>query len=283
MNTAVSVIIRTKNEGRHLEKVLRTLKKQQYPGSVEIVVVDSGSTDATVLIAQAFGCRIITMKPGEFSFGRALNRGIENAGGEIIINLSGHSVPVGTDYFQQMVEPFSDPRVAATFGRDVPWPDACPSQARDISNHFPEAGPDGNKFSNANAALRREIWEAIRFDEQLLACEDVLWARNVMDKGYQILYVPEGKVFHSHTSSLRYIFRRYLKERRSLKSIADLPDVKIADIYRRYVLQTRNDFDYVKEKGYGAKWYFHIPLYRFMQELGLYLGSKSGRQGKHNG
>lgn len=254
---------------------MRRLKEQRYPGPIEIIVVDSGSTDDTVRIAESFGCRIIRVKPEEFSFGRALNIGIKNASGEIIINLSGHSVPENTDYFSLMVQPFGDETVAATFGRDIPWPEACPSQARDILNHFPETGPDGNKFSNANAALRRRVWQATPFDERLSACEDVLWARSVMGKGYKIIYVGKATVFHSHTSSLRYIFSRYFRERRSMQKLCALPDIKMGDVCEKARWEARNDFAFAKKNGYHVKWYVHIPFYRLAQEVGLYLGCRS--------
>ncbi len=174
-----------------------------------------------------------------------------------------------------MVQPFEDAAVAATFGRDIPWPEACPSQARDILNHFPEVGPDGNKFSNANAALRKGIWHTVRFDEHLSACEDVLWAKRVMSAGYKIIYVGKATVFHSHTSSLRYIFNRYLKERRSLKNLGNLYDIRMHDVLRNTLAQTINDFTFLRQNGYRKRWYLHIPFYRFAQELGLYLGSRA--------
>ncbi len=271
---SISVILRTKNESKYLERVLQRINEQRYGGAVEIVLVDSGSRDHTVSIGEEYGCKILTLKPEEFSFGRALNMGIEHARGEIIINLSGHSVPVSTDYFSLMVEPFKDPSVVATFGRDIPWHEACPSQARDILNHFPERDLDGSKFSNANGALRRDIWETIRFDEHVMASEDFLWARDILARGYKIIYIPKAEVFHSHTSSFIYIFRRYLKERVSLKLICNLPGVTLQDVLRHMSWQTLNDFKYARERGYGKKWFFHIPFYRLSQELGLYIGTK---------
>lgn len=276
MAAGISVIIRAKNESKYIGRVLQRLKEQQYGGPVETILVDSGSTDNTVSIAEEFGCNIIKIKPEVFSFGRSLNIGIKEARGEIIINLSGHSVPVNADYFALMVRPFEDNAVAATFGRDVPWPEACPSQARDILNHFPEIGPDGNKFSNANAALRKSVWQAIQFDEHLSACEDVLWARTVMDKGHRIEYVGAATVFHSHTSSLRYIFNRYLKERRSMKRLVNVPEITLRDVFRHVLWQTMNDFTFARNKGYHIKWYFHIPFYRIAQAVGLYLGNRPG-------
>jgi glycosyltransferase involved in cell wall biosynthesis len=284
MSRPISVIIRTKNESKYLGRVLHRLKEQDYTGEVEMLLVDSGSTDDTVSIAERYGCRIITVRQEEFSFGRALNVGIEDAKGEVMIHLSGHSVPVNEDYFTIMVEPFADSSVAATFGRDIPWPEACPSQARDILNHFPETGADGSKFSNANAAIRKSIWHAIRFDENLAACEDLFWAKEVMCQGYRILYVPRARVYHSHTSSCAYMFERYFKERSSVKPLLNLPDVELPTVARNCLWQTKMDFRYVRKHGYSRKWYFHIPLYRLSQELGLYFGSRAANnKGRQNG
>ncbi len=277
MTPPVSVIIRTKNESAYLGRVLQRLKEQEYGGPVEIILVDSGSTDETVGIARSSGCRVIEMKPQAFSFGRALNIGIAEARGDIMLHLSGHSVPEGVDYFNLMVEPFEDPAVAATFGRDIPWPETCPSQARDILNHFPEVGPDGNKFSNANAAVRKWMWEQVRFDEALPACEDLFWAKEVMSRGFSIRYIPCARVFHSHSSSPWYYFRRYRKERCSLKHCLNLPDRTLKDVYVDWKRHVRTDFRFVRENGYSPMWLFHIIVYRLAQELGLYVGSREAR------
>lgn len=274
MTHPISVIIRTKNEATHIGKVLQRLKEQEYEGSVEIILVDSGSSDNTVRIAESYRCHVIKIRPREFSFGRALNIGFTHAKGEIVINLSGHSVPVQKDYFTLMAAPFGDPEVAATFGRDIPWPEACPSQARDILNHFPDTPMDGSKFSNANAAVRRRMWEAFHFDEALPASEDLFWARQVLERGYEIRYVPQATVYHSHTSSPRYIFRRYLNERRAVKTLLRLPDMTLKNVYYDTKWYVETDFDFVRRNGYSRKWFLHIPLYRLAQELGLYVGSR---------
>ncbi len=277
MDYSLSVIIRTKNEAKYLSKVLQRLKEQQYAGPVEIIVVDSGSTDTTVSIAYGFGCRVISIKEDEFSFGRALNIGIENASGEIIVCLSGHSVPVNPDYFKLMIEPFADTFVAATFGRDIPWPEACPSQARDIFTHFPEVGPDGNKFSNANAALRRGVWEKIKFDEHISASEDLLWAKQVMSSGYEIHYIPAARVFHSHTPALNYIRRRAYVESKSVNSFLETKNH--FGIYRfvRFLLgHIIKDMIFSIRNRYSLFWLFHIPLYRLFQGVGFIKGYREG-------
>ncbi|MBA4374172.1 MAG: hypothetical protein C0402_15080 [Thermodesulfovibrio sp.] len=277
MTYSISVIIRTKNESKHLGRVLSRLQEQQYAGPVEIILVDSGSTDETVAIAEGFGCRVILMNPGKFSFGGALNTGIEKASGEIIINLSGHSVPENTDYFSLMVKPFADKNVAATFGRDIPWPEACPSQARDIDNHFPEIGPDGNKFSNANAAIRRAVWEKVKFDEDIPAAEDLLWAKQVMASGLLIHYIPSARVFHSHTPSLKYICKRAYIESKSLNSFAATKHHFGLILFMKFLIDhVQKDTLFAIKGRYPFYWLLHIPLYRLFQCLGFLKGYRDG-------
>jgi len=277
MQPDISVIIRTKNEAEHIAEVIRRLKEQRYDGSVEIIVVDSGSADGTVEIAEKEGARVIRIKPEDFSFGGALNTGISNAGGEIIINLSGHSVPVHEDYFLQMIAPFENPVVAATFGRDVPWPDECPSQTRDVLQHFPPSGLDGNRFSNANAAIRKNIWERIRFDESLTGSEDLLWAKQVMNLGYRIEYIPQAEVFHSHGPSPKFVYKRAYRESRSLNAFLEKKELFGKKKFLRFWLSnTIRDAGFAMKRGYSLKWLFHIPVYRLFQSVGLYKGFKEG-------
>jgi len=283
MNPVLSVVIRTKNESRYVGSVLKRLKEQEYEGTVEIIVVDSGSADNTVSIAEKNGCRIVLIKPEEFSFGRALNLGIEQARGEIIISLSGHSVPVKTDYFNLMVKPFSDGTVAGTFGRDIPRPEACPSQARDILNHFSKSDLDENKFSNANAAIRKKHWQVIKFDENILASEDLLWAKQIINLDYKIIYIPQAKVFHSHSASFRYINKRAYIESRSVNAFAEIKeDFRPSKLMKFYLGNVFKDIWFTIVKGFNLFWLFHIPLYRFSQSVGLYKGFGEGAQ-LHNG
>jgi rhamnosyltransferase len=277
MGCSLSVIIRTKNESKYLGRVLQRINEQRYAGSVEIIVVDSGSDDHTVSIAKEFGCNVISIKPEEFSFGRSLNIGIENASGELIICLSGHSVPEKTDYFKLMVQPLADHHVAATFGRDIPWPEACPSQARDIFNHFPEVGPDGHKFSNANAALRRDVWERIRFDEEISACEDLLWAKQVMNSEYAIQYIPDAKVFHSHSPSLKYIRKRAYIESKSMNSFLETKHhFGVSRFIEFFLGHIVKDVIFSIRNRYPFSWLFHIPMYRLFQGLGFLKGFREG-------
>ena len=73
VNSLVSVVIRTLNEDRHLEELLVAIRDQRTPDfDIEVVLVDSGSTDSTLPIAEKHGCRITHIKKSEFTCDRAL-------------------------------------------------------------------------------------------------------------------------------------------------------------------------------------------------------------------
>ena len=82
----VSIVIRTYNEQKHLRALLEGIQNQHRDGiEIETVIVDSGSTDNTVKIANEFPTRVVPIKKEEFSFGRSLNIGCAAATGEALV------------------------------------------------------------------------------------------------------------------------------------------------------------------------------------------------------
>ena len=89
----VSVIIRTLNEEKYLSELLNEIKNQSNSFIIETIIVDSGSTDKTLVIAKSFDTRVVHIKKEDFSFGRSLNLGCENAMGDFFVFISGHCIP----------------------------------------------------------------------------------------------------------------------------------------------------------------------------------------------
>ena len=73
-----SIVIRAFNEGRHISRLLEGIN-QQTIRDLEIILVDSGSSDNTLAIAKSYGAQIIQIKPQDFTFGRSLNLGLAAA------------------------------------------------------------------------------------------------------------------------------------------------------------------------------------------------------------
>lgn len=114
-----SIIIRAFNEEKHIGKLIRGIKLQHTSHEVEIILVDSGSTDKTVQISEQEGAKIVHIKPEEFSFGYALNLGAEIAEGDILLFASAHVYPVYTNWIDKMLEQFSKDKVALVYGRQI--------------------------------------------------------------------------------------------------------------------------------------------------------------------
>jgi rhamnosyltransferase len=214
-SATVGVVIRTLNESELLGRCLEALHAQDGGVDVDVVVVDSGSTDSTLEIAEAGGARIIELSPAEFDYSKALNVGVEAVRGEIVVSLSAHAIPASDQWLANMCAPFDDPRVAGVTSRQVPWPDAPWQEVERLRGQFdgtPRSWARGNEeellFSNAASAIRRDVWSEEPFT--LPAVEDLEWARRVVDRGWSIVYEPAASVYHSHHEDARSRARRLI-------------------------------------------------------------------------
>ncbi len=94
-----SIVIRAYNEEKHIGRLLEGIRQQTIK-DVEIILVDSGSTDRTVSVAEVFGAQIVRIPSAEFTFGRSLNFGIQEATRELIVIASAHVYPVYPDWLE---------------------------------------------------------------------------------------------------------------------------------------------------------------------------------------
>ncbi len=210
----VSIIIRTLNEEKFLERTLTVISKQEDI-SWEVILIDSGSTDKTVEIAKRFPITVVCIPPESFHYAKTLNLGTQLAQGKIIANLSAHAVPEGERWLKSLIEPLNDPKIAGVHGAEKPmdgWASLFERKilADTFGEHYIERSED-NFFSNANAAMRRSDLINYPFDETINWAEDRMWAGKMQDQGYKIAYQPKAAVFHSHNLSLKAQFHRTLK------------------------------------------------------------------------
>ena len=212
----VSFVIRTYNEAEFIGRLLEVLSAQEPRTASEVVVVDSGSTDDTVAIAQRWRVRVIQIPRAQFDYSEALNLGIRNARGQLIMNLSAHAIPCGNRWLSAMISHFSDPSVAGVYCRQAPWPDASRREVRRIRGEFGETAvvydrmPSDQRvpFTNSAGCLRRSLWERHPF--RLPWGEDFEWATWAVANGYKIVYEPSVWVNHSHNLTSRQAARRLI-------------------------------------------------------------------------
>lgn len=214
----ISVIIRTYNEEKHLEDVLKGVKKQLYR-NYEIILVDSESTDSTLKIAEKYGAKIIKIRKKDFNYSYASNIGAEQANGDILCYISGHSVPLKEDYFSNAIELFKDKKIGGVYGDVVALKDG--SYVEKIFNFLGYLKNRSKKvvleshihpgiLSCSNAFIRRKLWETHPFRIELgRGGEDVGMAYEIIQDGYYIAKAPELLVAHSHGSGLVKFMKEY--------------------------------------------------------------------------
>jgi glycosyltransferase involved in cell wall biosynthesis len=211
----IGVVIRTLNEAELLGTCLETLARQQTPYALDILVVDSGSTDATLDIARGYGARIHEISPENFDYSKALNIGIERVGGDLVLILSAHAIPVDDRWVARMIAPFADPQIAGVASRQIPWHGAPWREVLRIAREFPETSEifthtnaDQILFSNAVSCIRRSAWLEEPFT--LPAAEDLEWAQRVVAGGWSVAYAGDAPAYHSHDEGPRELARRLI-------------------------------------------------------------------------
>jgi len=271
------VVIRALNEERHIGRLLAGLSHQTVQPD-EIILVDSGSTDATVDIAEHYGCTIVRIPKEEFSFGRALNWGCEAAKGEVLFFLSAHVYPVYDTYIEHMLGPFERPETAVAYGRQVGDGRTKYSESRVMLKWFPEESiwDQGHPFSNnANAAVRRDVWAELRYDEELTGLEDLEFADRAIGKGHSVAYVAEAPVVHVHEEPWDRIRNRYRREAIAYARIMGEKKMSTFDAARLVVANIGADYLHaVRDRQLTAN-IVGIPAFRLAQFIGAWEGFRS--------
>jgi glycosyltransferase involved in cell wall biosynthesis len=275
--TTVSVVIRALNEADHLGRLFLGLSQQTHLPD-ELVLVDSGSTDDTVRIAEDHGAKIVHISKDEFSFGRSLNFGCEAATGEVLLIVSAHVYPVFDTFVEHMLAPFARPDISVVYGRQVGDHRTKFSESRLMLKWFPEESiwDQGHPFSNnANAAVRRTEWADLRYDEELTGLEDLDFAHRVLQRGGRIAYVAEAPVVHVHEESWRTIRNRYRREALAYARIMDDATMSAPHALRLALQNTASDYYHAIREGRLIANALSIPTFRAAQFLGAWEGFRT--------
>ena len=219
-----SIVIRTYNEEKFLGDALESIKSQTLSeGAFEVIVVDSGSTDRTRDIARQYGARIVGIEKSEFTFGRSLNIGCKAAKGKCLVFLSGHCVPVGPSWLQDITRPLLQGVARYAFGKQRGLsPYTKYSEEQLFRKYFPDHSYlEREDFfcNNANAAMLRSDWQKFKFNEKLTGLEDMAMAKLIIEDDGAIAYVAEAGVLHIHEETWSKVKIRYEREAIALHQI----------------------------------------------------------------
>ena len=271
-----SIIIRAKNEEALVGEVL-TAVYEQTVRDIEVILVDSGSTDRTLEIARTFPLKIMEIQPEEFTYGRALNIGCKAAQGEFLVFVSAHAVPLTSNWLAYLLSHFDDAHVAAVWGGSTEKRTDLPNErvVRQDLRMFLSNYNFG--FSNTNAVIRADVWRCHAFDELLPYTEDKEWAWRVLNDGYTVVHDSRAVALHYHHETLRQTWYRAHLTHVGFANFLELPLPSRWEVLRRVCEQA------LRQSWYGATWRQRIgpltvalpPL--IAREIGRYTGLRKGK------
>jgi GT2 family glycosyltransferase len=236
MRRQISIVIPTLNGGPTLWRLLRRISAQRSDLDVELLAVDSGSTDDTCSALREHGASVISVPPGSFNHGATRNLALTRARGEFAVLLVQDAVPAHDEWLTELVRPLLEyPDVAGAFARQQPWPNASRVTAHYLAEWTGAqpvsrvAGPltrDGLSrmspaerhaacvFDNVCSCIRLAVWRDHPFRPTPIA-EDLEWALEVLTAGHRLVYAPDAVVWHSHERRVSYELQRtYLVHQR---------------------------------------------------------------------
>lgn len=272
-----SIVIRAYNEAKHLGRLFEGIRSQTLH-EPEVIVVDSGSQDATVHIAEQNGARIVRIAPEQFSFGRSLNMGIAAASEDYIVIASAHVRPVYPDWLECLLRPLEDSSIALTYGKQRGTASSHFSEHQILRQWFPDQD-DADQASpfcnNANAAIRRTLWHQQAYDEELTGLEDVAWAKWAQAQGHRVAYVSHAEVIHVHAERPRRVYERYRREGMAFKRIFPESHFSLYDFGRLTLSNIARDIEEAARAGAAWEQLLSIAWFRTMQFWGTYKGYRN--------
>jgi len=273
-----SVIIPVKNGLPEFKGVVDSLWKQKTDFDFEVIIIDSGSKDGSLEIAQAAELepnspfRVVEIASSEFGHGKTRNFGAKISNGEFCAYLTHDAKPFDDLWLANIVKPLrDDPKVAGVFGL-VELSDARKYVLDEGLRKF------CHFYSDNSSCLRKSVWENIPYPDTNFA-EDQIFAKKIIEAGYPKSYAYDSVVYHSHDFSIWQTFQRTYEETCAFQ---DLFGYKICEslgqAFRNWRFLTKRDL------GIGVKnrWFVKHPITFFMRPirnlsmcLGQYYGTKN--------
>ena len=278
----ITIALLTRDAGPVLGRLLAAVFAQETGRRFEVVAVDSGSSDGTLDLLGQHPVRVCTIPTENFNWGRTREYAYAQSRGRVVVNLSQDAVPAGTDWLEHLVRPLDDPGVAVSCGSSAPDPERGFGQfpwerngyfyfTREIARFVSRYGKG---LSFANSAVRRDVWERLRFDEQPTG-EDFQFQRKLHAAGLTIVFPDDAPVLHHHNYTFAGLWRRCRNEGYALKLLgcayteADLALDLLSG--RKYV-------QWLRELKRGSLHTAADVCFPVLRPLAVYMGSRFTRR-----
>lgn len=218
----VGLIVPTLNAGSLWESWLKAFEQQTRKPDC-LLVIDSSSSDDTVALAQAHGFDVRVIAKSEFNHGGTRQFGIDVLPAlDIIVFLTQDALLAAPDAIERLLAGFSDRRVGAAYGRQLPHRNAGPIAAHARLFNYPAESQlrslEARKRFGIKTAFISNSFAAYRYNALMLVGgfpvdtimnEDTYVAGKMLTSGWKIAYCADAQVFHSHDYGFMDEFKRY--------------------------------------------------------------------------
>lgn len=211
----ISVIVPTHDRPAPLLNCLRALERQATASSIEVLVVDDGSTNdqhVARIVGQHPVARLI--RQAQHGPAAARNAGVRAARGRFICFTDDDCQPAA-DWVERLTASLyadADATAGATIN-GLPY-DARAEASQTIVEFLSTVDASGQlRFApTSNLACKREVADAVPFDERYPAAagEDRDWCARVRAAGYRLKAEPDAVVEHCPDLTLRRFWRQHV-------------------------------------------------------------------------
>jgi len=191
----LSVVVIGRNEGARLVRCLNSVKGMDDPGgAVEIIYVDSASTDDSREAALALGARVVPVTSSRPTAALGRNAGWRIAQGRFVLFLDGDTI-LDPRFVAEALGEFAGD-IAVVFGnrREIRPQASIYNRVLDLDWISPGGFAD---YCGGDALMRREALEAVEgYDETLIAGEEPEMCRRMRALGWKILHLDRPMTGH---------------------------------------------------------------------------------------
>jgi rhamnosyltransferase len=286
----ISVVIPVKDGGEDLMRCLHRIRSQELAEQVQIVVVDSGSSDDSVAVARAAGAFVREIPAEQFNHGSARNLGAGLAEGDVLVFISQDAYPEDEHWLEHLVMHLREqPDIAGVYGRQLPHEGARPPEVYFLNflygsepriqqaNGVGALNMQTTLFSNVNSAMPRAVWERFPFVQDIVMSEDQDWSRRALLAGMRIAYEPAAAVRHSHNYTLLGAFRRFFDSGASAERAYLAGERESARVLRAVAIDyARRELAWLWRTR-QRRWIPYAIVYESTKMLGLVLGANHRR------
>ena len=246
-DTIISIVIPVKNAGDDFQNLLSMIKKQKGFKDIEIIVVDSGSTDNSLEIAREFSAKIIQILPDEFSHSFSRNVGAKHSSGDYLMFTVQDALPPNDLWLYELFNVMQDNDVVAVSCAESPRKDAdlfykaiswCHINFMEIEKQDRlMVRPDkenylllqkNGKLNNVACLISRDVFMKYRFRGEY--AEDLDLGIRLIRDGYKLAITNSTKIIHSHNRPAYYYLKRGYVEHLYLSKLLPKFPVSTVDL-----------------------------------------------------